>query len=181
MGPVKADDLDIKWTHPTQRIGGTVLALNEIANTELEYAPCAGALLGVPVTTVSVPAPATSKLIQGLAEGSWCVRARTVDTQGLASDWTGVVARKSRPAPPVITSVLRVAANGTYTTRPVYALDPLGKLISVSSRRVAVGEECDPSAKQGTNYYSVAGKANALKPTEPLPDGSFAYCAQSNS
>ena len=178
-GPLLADELEVRWEHPTQRVDGSTIAVTDIARTELEYAPCVNGQLGTPKVLVPVPAPATVKLIDGLADGSWCVRARSIDAQGLASDWTATVMRKARPKPPTIVSVYRVAANGDYTTRPVYALAADGKLTLASSRRVAVGDECDPALRQGASYFSVAGRVNALRPDERLPAGSFAYCVQS--
>lgn len=183
-GPLLADEIEVSWEHPTERTDATPIAIADIARTEIRYAPCSSAVpptLGTPVAVVSVPAPAKTTTIANLADGRWCVQARSIDTAGLASDWTGVAWRAARPKPPTLLKVMVVAVNGNYSSRPVYRVDDAGKLVNVSSRRVSVGAECDPAERAGTNYFSVAGQVNALKPSEPLPDGSFAYCVEART
>jgi hypothetical protein len=80
------------------------------------------------------------------------------------------------PTPPPPAYV--VAKNASYGTRPVYRTSSSGSLVNATDRRVAVGAACDCAARVGTsNYCSVAGAENALKPPDLLPADSFAICA----
>lgn len=103
-----AADVNVTWTHPTQRVDNTVLTLAEIKETQIEYGQCvAGAFPATAVGTVKVPAPTTNTIITGLGYGTWCFRGRTVDTGGLISDNSGLVSRivLAPPKPPVFTAV----------------------------------------------------------------------------
>lgn len=100
---------DLTWTHPTQRVDGTALALTEIRETQLDWAKCTASNT-FPITvegTRAVPAPATTASITGLTYGTWCFRARSADTDGRVSDNSGTVWKRylAPPRPPVITTV----------------------------------------------------------------------------
>ena len=90
---------DVTWVHPTQRVDSTALPISEIARTEIEVSKT-----GVVLEVVSVPAPATAYTWTRTAPPNYtmCYRARTVDTDGLSSDWTAAVCKtvKGKPNPP---------------------------------------------------------------------------------
>jgi len=132
-----AADANVTWTHPTQRIDSTPLPLTEIKETQVDYAQCtAGALTfpATPVGTVKVPAPATNTIVTGLGYGTWCFRARTVDTGGLMSDNSGQISKTvlAPPKPPVFTAV----STSVYDIRN----GELGRVVGVVKFGTVCGE-----------------------------------------
>lgn len=116
----EAADANVSWTHPTQRTDNTALPLSEIQKTVVEWGLCSGGNFpATPAGTRDVPAPATTTSVTGLAYGTWCFRAFTVDTGGMTSTAsnTAVKAFIAPPKPPVLT----VAAGAT-----VYELNVTG-------------------------------------------------------
>ena len=111
-GEARAEDATLNWTHPTQRENNVALALAEIRETQVDWGLCSGTSFpATPAGTKAVPAPATTTVITGLAYGTWCFRARTVDTGGLTSVNTSVVSKVilAPPKPPVLSSTVTVA------------------------------------------------------------------------
>jgi hypothetical protein len=102
-----ARDVVVEWTLATQREDGMALPVAEIAATRVEWGTCLpGGAFGSSVGVRDIaPPPVTTTL--ALANGQWCLRAFTVDTDGLVSDATNTLAiqLKGRPKPPVIKSV----------------------------------------------------------------------------
>lgn len=94
--------------------------------------------------------------------------------------YDSLIALNKPVAPPPVAS-WKVATNGTYTTRPAYALVN-GSRTSTVAGRVAVGSACDcTSFKSGTGastYCAVTGNENtATAATDQLP-ASAAICTQ---
>lgn len=102
-------DATLTWTHPTQRVDNTPIAITEIRETQIDWAKCAAGNV-FPTTvdgTRAVAAPATTTVVTGLAYGTWCFRARTADTGGLVSANSNTVWKQylAPPKPPVIVTV----------------------------------------------------------------------------
>lgn len=84
----------MSWTHPTERVDGSPLAVTEIAETRIY---CDGE------AAIVVAAPASS--YQYLTPGTHTCHATTVDTQGLESDPSNTITfevLKAAPAAPVL-------------------------------------------------------------------------------
>lgn len=76
----------VRWQHPTERIDGTELPIDEIANTMVFWGPDPGALESSPTErTVIVPSPESEVRIS-VSEGLVYFSARTIDTEGLMSE-----------------------------------------------------------------------------------------------
>ena len=135
-GPLLAANAELTWTHPTQRVDNSPLAIADIAATRLNWGACGSAL----ASTTDVPAPAVTYTVTGLAYGTWCFVARTVDKTGLVSDPTGQVQKiiLAPPKPPAFTVVNIVA----YET----AWHPgRGTVLGRAVGRVPLGTECGSS------------------------------------
>lgn len=125
-----ANTADVSWTHPTQRTDNTALAIADIKETQVDWAKCTASNTfptSVDGTKV-VPAPAATTSIGPLAYGTWCFRARTVDTAGRVSDNSGTAWKQyvAPPKPPVITTVAGLVwemklhpSDGPYLARVV--------------------------------------------------------------
>jgi hypothetical protein len=101
-----ARDVVVEWTLATQREDNTALPVAEIAATRVEWGTCVSGAFGISAGVRDIaPPPVTTTL--ALANGTWCLRAFTVDTEGQVSDATPTLAiqLKGRPKPPVIRSV----------------------------------------------------------------------------
>lgn len=111
----RAGDAQVSWVHPTQFEDGTALAVGQIERTRIEWGTCAGSAFGVRAGDVSIPAPATSTTITGLAPGTWCFRAYTKALPafgGLESVPTAAVSKTipfPAPKPPVLTVTIPLA------------------------------------------------------------------------
>jgi hypothetical protein len=119
-GVAGAGDANLSWTHPTTYTDGTALPISQIARTEVEYGLCNAGRTGflaspVPVIVTVAPPPAT-RVVTGLAPGTWCFRARTVATTSTTpSAWTvntdGTLASKViLQAPPSAPTNLTIAS-----------------------------------------------------------------------
>lgn len=99
--PLWAATANVSWTHPTQFVDGSALALGQIASTRIEYGSCSGTAFGTRAGDVTVPAPATSTTISGLAPGTHCFRAftRTTAAAGNQESAPSGVASKVIPFP----------------------------------------------------------------------------------
>jgi len=149
----KAENATVSWTHPTQRVDNSPLPLSEIRETQVDWGLCvAGAFPGVPVGTAATPAPGTSQTIPNLTYGTWCFRARTVDTGSRLSDNSLTVNKIiiAPPKPPSLNSTVTLAYDVKFT--------PSGKvLLGKVVGSIALGTECIPGAietNKGT-YYEV--------------------------
>jgi hypothetical protein len=99
-------DVVVDWTLATQREDNTTLPVSEIAATRVEWGSCSGTAFGTSAGVRDVAPPALTTTL-ALGNGTWCLRAFTVDTDGQVSDPTPVIAftLKGRPKPPVIKSI----------------------------------------------------------------------------
>lgn len=95
---------DVSWTLPTQRVDGTPLPVSEIAQIEVEVLRD-----GSLVASDAFPPSVTSFTYQRELPPNYtlCYRARTVDTEGLVSDWTNEVCKivRGKPQPPKLNPV----------------------------------------------------------------------------
>lgn len=90
-----AGNADLFWTHPTQYVDGSALALANIARTEVAWGRCNAAktdFAGTP-TTFNVAAPTATAGIPAIPTGPYCFKVRTVTTANEISDWTGPVSK----------------------------------------------------------------------------------------
>lgn len=154
-----AADASLTWTHPTQRTDNSALALADIKETEIQYAPCAAGntwpATGTPASKV-VTAPAAATTITGLAYGTWCFRARTVPVLNPATDqsaWTGPVwaIYLAPPKPPVLGVVNIVAYDVRWQQGG-------GTKLARAIGTVPLGTTCGdhPITRRGTrSYYEV--------------------------
>jgi len=82
----------LSWTPPGTRVDGSSISLSEIANYEVSYGQQA-----VELTAKILVEPDQSSLtIEGLASGTWYFSIRVIDTNGLASEPSDVVAFEVR-------------------------------------------------------------------------------------
>ena len=90
---------DLTWTLPTTRVDGAALPASEIDRTEIEVSKD-----GTVIGTDAVPAPQTAYTWTRDLPPNYtlCYRARVVDTEEQASDWTNEVCKtvKGKPSPP---------------------------------------------------------------------------------
>lgn len=130
----KAADATLTWTNPTQRENGDPLPIAELKEIQIDYGKClAGNIFpSVPDGTKAFAAPATTGVITGLAYGTWCFRARAVDTASQASVNTGTVWKQylAPPKPPTILTVASLVwemkihpVDGPYLARVVGHVD----------------------------------------------------------
>lgn len=98
------DTITFEW--PTSRVDGTPLPASELATVEIE---ARDGPAGTPLSVLVVAHPGTSA-VNPRSEpytGTLCYVARAIDTDGLASDWTGEVCRtvNAKPGKPTILEV----------------------------------------------------------------------------
>jgi hypothetical protein len=80
-----AVDKGVTWIAPTERVNGDPLLANEIAGYDLE---CVREGTGEIVYATGIPAGATThQTAEVFDEGNFSCRMRTLDTDGLVSDW----------------------------------------------------------------------------------------------
>lgn len=137
------DVINVTWDHPTQRIDGSNLSLEEIQNTMLFWSDqvCTQADLESAANTAIVEAPADQYQIPEVSPGEWCVAGRTIDTSGLMSDLSNVASKQvlSQPSPPDNLS--------TSSEMPVYTIslsrDSIAATVQVGT--VPADTPCDPN------------------------------------
>lgn len=108
INKVFAANVTVEWTHPTQRVDGTPIAVTEIKETVIAW--------GLDVANPTFPnertvaAPAATFVVD-IAPNKWCFRAASRDVDGLTSDWTGPVCvnLRANPKQPVIIKITRAA------------------------------------------------------------------------
>ena len=90
---------DLSWELPTQRVDGTPLPVEEIAHISVEAFKD-----GVQVSVLDYPPSIlTAEYPRDLPPNyTMCYRAKTVDTDGLESEWTAEVCKivRGQPNPP---------------------------------------------------------------------------------
>lgn len=107
----------VTWTNPTTRTDGSALTAAQIGSTEVEYGTCSGTAFGTPTGAQSVTGAATTLTVTNLAAGTWCFRARTVDTGSNHSAWSAVVSKVVPVAPPSPPTLVTIATYA-YEFRP---------------------------------------------------------------
>jgi hypothetical protein len=103
---------NVSWTNPTTRTDGTTLSTTQIKATEIDYGLCpTGTFPATPAGTAVNTGSGTAMAIPLPSYGSWCFRARTVDTTDVKSVNSNVVSRQwlAPPNPPVLSSTITVA------------------------------------------------------------------------
>ena len=90
---------ELTWTLPTQRLGGAVLPVGEIAKTTVNQ--FASASSTTVLSTVDVPAPGTKATFprSGTGVGTLCYEAYVTDVAGLASAPTARLCKTVAAAP----------------------------------------------------------------------------------
>jgi hypothetical protein len=94
-----AKEDSVTWELPTERVNGDPLPVEEIAHIEIEVTKESEVIH----TQEFPPSVLTFVYERELPpDYTLCYRARTVDTQGQASDWSGPVCKtvKGQPNPP---------------------------------------------------------------------------------
>lgn len=170
-----AADATVSWTHPTEYTDNTPILLGALTQTSIQYGKCnAGqnGLLASPApVTVVVPYPATSRVITGLGDGTWCFAARS-ETANAQSAFTPYVFKAIilTPKPPVMNSTITVA----YETWKFFGKTYLGR--SVGS--IPLGVPCSAQiVKTGnTTYYEIPSSAVKFNRT-PRPGPIVTRCA----
>jgi hypothetical protein len=110
-----AADAELTWTYPATNVDGTAIpatGAGSVASTLIEWGTCSGAAFGTKAGGATVPAPAKTYTVTGLAVGTHCFRAAVTNSYGTQSDWTGAVQKviaPPKPNPPVIVTVNLVA------------------------------------------------------------------------
>lgn len=166
IGTAHADDGTVTWTHPTQYVDNTPIPAGGIAATEIQYGKCNATRTGLLATpspvTVSVPFPATTRVISGLTTAEWCFAARTTQPIGSPSDWTGYVWKlvDIKPKPPVLSATITLAYDTWTFGGKVY----LGRNVGT----VPLGTPCLEGAVVPTatrSYYEIPASAVTLTRT----------------
>jgi len=175
-GTAQADDLNISWQHPAQRVDGTALPLSEIQHTTIEWGLCSGNNFpATPAGTRDVAAPSTTTSVTGVGYGTWCVRGKTVDTGGRVSDNSNVAQKiiLAPPNPPLIVTVESVAYE--IKLHPVTQLASLGRQVGV----IAYGVPCvdNPMVETGRGTYYEVPADKVLLTKDPKSSVVVARCA----
>jgi hypothetical protein len=100
-GVVYAADATITWTNPTQNTDGTAIpatGAGALTGTRVDYKLCSATTAPQAVT---VPAPAASTVVTGLAPGTWCFTAFSTNNQSQTSVASNT-AQKTIAAPPPV-------------------------------------------------------------------------------
>jgi hypothetical protein len=170
-----ANTATVTWTHPTQRVDSTPLALADIKETQVDWAKCTASNT-FPTTvdgTKAVAAPATTTSIGPLAYGTWCFRARTADLAGRVSGNSNVVWKQyvAPPNPPVITTVA-----GLVWELKLHPVD--GPYLARVVGTVAAGKPCLGLTPQiGFDLFAV-GRESVVLDKRARPSGMLvAQCA----
>jgi hypothetical protein len=104
------------WIHPTTRVGGSPLPLNQISYTLAETGTCNGLEFGELMNGAQIAAPA-SVFETEFSPGTWCARFFTVDIDGLKSGPSAVVSYIAQADPPNPPGVLHVIWGAAFVAR----------------------------------------------------------------
>ena len=155
---VQAATLSGTFSYPTTRTGGEPFASSEVREVRVEYGLCvSGAFPATPAGTVVVPAPTQTYTTPTVSAGTWCLRAKLVDTGGRESAYTPTATRViqvSPPNPPTLFTVTTVA----YELR-LYKNNTM-RFVQVGT--VPRGAPCGISLVPG---YATFDGANVTQPT----------------
>lgn len=141
-GSAFAGQAVVTWTNPTTRTDGSTFPSSQIGSTEVEYGLCSGGTLVTTTGAQAVTGAATTLTILSLPAGTWCFRARTVDTGNVHSGWSAVVSKVvpvAPPNPPVIVTVSTIA----------YEMQVRRGQLRLVRSRVPLGVECEPTKIAG--------------------------------
>lgn len=116
-GSALAGEAVVTWTNPTTRTNGAALPSTEIGSTQVEWGTCSGTAFGTTSGTQSATGAATTLTITNLAAGTYCFRARTVDTLNGYSLWSSIASKVVPLAPPNPPTIVTVSTYA-YEFRP---------------------------------------------------------------
>jgi len=166
-----AADATLSWVNPTQYTDGSPIPAGVLASTGIEYGLCdatGAAIAGTP-STASAAAPATTTVVSGLGNGSWCFHAKAVTVSGSYSTWSAM-ATKTIVLTPAAPTGLTVAVRTAFMAvreNDSYAMIPVGT--------VSGGTSCDSNngvISSGIAYFAVPSASvtwyGATKPTVVL-------------
>jgi hypothetical protein len=151
----QAADATLTWSHPTQYTDNSPIPAGALTQTAVIYGKCNATQTGLLTTpapvTLTVAYPATSRVITGLGEGSWCFAARS-ETASAQSAWTGYVFKTIvlTPKPPVLSSTITLA----YETWKFLGKTYLGRYVGT----IELGTPCQDGAVVTTSratYYEI--------------------------
>lgn len=168
-----AGEANLSWTHPTQYEDNTPIPAGTLTATEIRYGICNSTRTGLQSTpapvTVSVPQPANTHVITGLANGAWCFAARSM-IGTTASNWTQYVSKDvvNTPKPP--TGLTVAGAGVAYTI-----LKREDRLVLLPVGTVAPGTACD--AEQSVNGHNVVPRESVVWSGTVRPVVVVALCA----
>ena len=159
-----AADLNVSWVNPTANTDGSAIPTSgagSLTGTRVEWGTCSGTAFGTRAGEVTVPAPATSTVVQNLTPGTWCVRAFSRNTYNVESAASNVASRTVNPPvpnPPTLSVTVPVAFEINLTPS---GLVKLGRDVG----RVPVGTACTEDmvvANNRATYYAVPADAVTL-------------------
>jgi len=148
--PTRAGDAALTWTLATQNTDGSAIPASgptSLASTRVEWGTCNGSDFGTASGQQTVPTPATTYTVTGLAAGVWCFRAYSRTVAGLESAPTVVVTKTILQAPPNPPGNLTVAALTVYQF--IGTTDAI-TLLAVGT--VPAGTACDPAQSVNGRY-----------------------------
>jgi hypothetical protein len=173
-----AADATLTWSHPTQYTDNTAIPAGALTQTSIIYGKCNAGNTGLLTTpapvTVTVAYPATSRVITGLGEGTWCFAARS-ETATAQSAWTGYVFKPIvlTPKPPVLSSTITLA----YETWQFLGKTYLGRYVGT----IELGTPCQEGAIVSTSratYYEIdPGAVTLAEGRTPRPGPIVTQCA----
>jgi len=97
---------NLSWTNATKNVDGSSIpatGAGSLTNTVVEYGSCVGTAFGTKLGEISVAGTVLSATVPGLAPGTYCFRAKHVNTYAEPSDWSTVVSKTyaaPKPNPP---------------------------------------------------------------------------------
>jgi hypothetical protein len=152
-----AADAALSWSNPTTNVDGSSIPATgpgSIASTRLEWGTCSGTSFGTLQGSQSVPAPATTATITGLASGvTYCFRAFSINTFAEISLASNVVSRSMPnpvPRPPTLSSTVSVVWShkrmGWGETLEIVGTAPLGTPCGAVVDAEAGMYQIDPAA-----------------------------------
>lgn len=101
----------LTWTNATKNTDGSNIPATgpgSLTSTLIEYGSCSGGAFGTKAGEVVVAGTVTNTTVPGLEPGTYCFRAKHINTYGEMSDWSAVVSKTyaaPKPNPPTNFSI----------------------------------------------------------------------------